>query len=36
MRPVGVITAAKLSEAQMMLAVLGPWTNYDVALLSDV
>ena len=35
MRPVGVITAAKLSEAQMMLAVLGPWTNYDVALLSD-
>jgi hypothetical protein len=35
MRPVGVITAPKLSEAQMMLAVLGPWTDYDVALLSD-
>jgi hypothetical protein len=35
MRPVAVITAPTLSEAQMTLAVLGPWTNYDVALLSD-
>ncbi|HTX59209.1 MAG TPA: hypothetical protein VMH02_05975 [Verrucomicrobiae bacterium] len=32
---VGVITAGKLSEAQALLAFLGPWTNYDVSLLSD-
>jgi hypothetical protein len=35
MKPVGIITAEKLSEAQMRLAVLGPWTNYDLAMLSD-
>lgn len=35
MKPVGIITAAKISEAQIQLAMLGPWTNYDVALLTD-
>jgi hypothetical protein len=34
-RPVGVITAPTLSEAQMLLAVLGPWNNFDVALLHE-
>jgi len=34
MRPVGIITAPTYSEAQMTLAMLGPWTNYDVVLLS--
>jgi hypothetical protein len=32
---VGVITTDKLSEAKTRLAFLGPWTNYDVALLSE-
>jgi hypothetical protein len=35
MHPVSVITAPTLQEAKMTLAVFGPWTNYDVALLSD-
>jgi hypothetical protein len=34
MRPVAYITAPTPSEAQMTLAMLGPWTNYDVALLT--
>jgi hypothetical protein len=35
LKPVAVITAPTLSEAQVTLAMLGPWTNYDVAMLSD-
>jgi hypothetical protein len=35
MHPVAVITAGTVREAKMTLAMFGPWTNYDVALLSD-
>ena len=34
-RPVGVITCIRLVEAQMRLKEFGPWTGYDVALLSS-
>jgi hypothetical protein len=32
---VGVITCIRLGEAQMLLATFGPWTGYDVQLLSQ-
>ena len=34
-KPVGVITAPKLSDVQALITVLGPWKGYDVALLSQ-
>ncbi|HZZ00932.1 MAG TPA: hypothetical protein VFE36_15330 [Candidatus Baltobacteraceae bacterium] len=33
-RPVGTITVIRLIEAQMLLEAMGPWTGYDVVLLS--
>jgi hypothetical protein len=33
-KPVGTITVIRLVEAQMLLESMGPWTGYDVALLS--
>jgi len=33
-RPVGSITVIRLVEAQMLLESMGPWRDYDVALLS--
>ena len=33
-RPVGTLTVIRLIEAQMLLETMGPWTGYDVALLS--
>lgn len=33
-RPVGVITCIRLGEARMLLEAMGPWTGFDVALLS--
>jgi hypothetical protein len=33
-KPVGTITVIRLIEAQMLLEAMGPWTGYDVALLS--
>lgn len=35
MRPVGFVTTEKYSEAEALLAMLGPWTNYDLALLGE-
>jgi len=34
-RPVGVITCIRLGEAKMRLETMGPWTGYDVAILSS-
>ncbi|MGZ3497189.1 MAG: hypothetical protein ACXWNK_16605 [Vulcanimicrobiaceae bacterium] len=34
-KPVGIITANKLSDAQALITVLGPWKGYDIALLSQ-
>ncbi len=33
-RPVGVITCIRLSEARLRFETMGPWTGYDAALLS--
>jgi hypothetical protein len=33
-KPVGIITVIRLVEAQLNVEKLGPWTGYDVALLS--
>jgi hypothetical protein len=33
-KPVGTITVIRLVEAQMLLEAMGPWTDYDVVLLS--
>lgn len=33
-KAVGVITCIRLIEAQMLLETFGPWTGYDVALIS--
>lgn len=34
-KPVGIITVPKLSDAKALVTVLGPWKGYDVALLSQ-
>ena len=33
-RPVGTITVIRLIEAKMLVEAMGPWTGFDVALLS--
>ncbi|MBV8490079.1 MAG: hypothetical protein JO199_06055 [Candidatus Eremiobacteraeota bacterium] len=33
-RPVGVITCIRLSEARMVFETMGPWTGYNVELLT--
>jgi hypothetical protein len=34
-RPVGIVTVIRLTEAQLRLAQLGPWTGFDLELLSS-
>jgi len=34
-KPVGIVTAGKLVDAQALLTILGPWKGYDLVLLSQ-